>query len=107
MGNDLHITRKDNWSDEDGPIITLDEWMAYVVGDVEIQDDNENGPEDFVYVAHPNGPVPLWWGKDGEIYSKNPDKFTVKKLLEIADHFSAAVQGDDGEEYTDWTTFDE
>ena len=30
MGYELHITRKVNWSDEDGPAIALSEWQKLV-----------------------------------------------------------------------------
>ena len=36
MGYDVHITRKKEWSDEDGPRITEDEWQAYVASDADM-----------------------------------------------------------------------
>lgn len=98
MGYDLHITRRSAWSDDDGPEITFQEWKAYVNSDEELRPDADNGPTDFVWTAHPKAPWPLWWDR-GEIYTKNPDEFAVRKLVAIAERMSATVQGDDGEVY--------
>src|SRR4051812_21174805 len=96
MGYDLHITRRVDWWDFDGPAITLEEWGAYVKGDAEVQPDPDNGPTDFLYAAHPKEPWPLWWYR-GEVYAKNPDEATVRKLVGIAEKLEARVLGDDGE----------
>src|SRR5829696_6163763 len=98
MGYDLHITRRSQWADADGPEITLDEWKAYVESDSEIRPAAGNGPTDFLWAAHPQEPWPLWWNH-GEVYTKNPDNVTIRKLVGIAERLSAAVQGDDGEIY--------
>ena len=37
MGYDLHITRRAEWADRDGPEITLKEWEAYVRSDDEVR----------------------------------------------------------------------
>jgi hypothetical protein len=37
MGYDVHITRKQNWSDEAGPEIPLSEWIAVVAADPEMR----------------------------------------------------------------------
>jgi hypothetical protein len=37
MGYDVHITRKDDWSDEEGPEISLAEWLAVVDADPEMR----------------------------------------------------------------------
>lgn len=60
MSYDIHITRKKDWSDDEGPEISLEEWVAYVAGDPEIEQDTENDPEDFLFLAHPDGPWGLW-----------------------------------------------
>jgi hypothetical protein len=99
MGYDLHLTRRAHWADEEGPTISFAEWEKYVASDAEIQRDPMNQATDFLFVAHPNGPVPLWWS-EGEIRTKNPDPPTVQKLVQIAHELSASVQGDDGERYT-------
>lgn len=104
MGYDLHISRKKDWSDPEGLVISFDEWVNYVSSDPSVQKDPVNGQHDFLYVAHPFEPKPLWWN-EGEIYTKNPDKETVKKLVEIAQSLGARVLGDDGETYSAWARF--
>ena len=37
---------------------------------------------------------------DGNVTVKYPDRQILGKMLQIADHLGAHVQGDDGEEYT-------
>jgi hypothetical protein len=98
MGYDLHITRRSEWADDDGPEITLEEWKAYVASDDEVRPDSDNGPTDFLWAAHPQEPWPLCWDR-GEINTKNPDETTIRKLVAIANRLSATVQGDDGEIY--------
>jgi hypothetical protein len=98
MGYDLHITRRSQWSDDEGPEITLEEWKAYVESDAEVRPDADNGPTDFLWSAHPQEPWPLWWDR-GEVNTKNPDEATIRKLVAIAKRLSATVQGDDGEIY--------
>lgn len=98
MGYDLHITRAETWTDSESQPITRDEWEAYVSGDAQIQRDQNNGPNDFLYVAHPDRPIPLWWS-NGEIYTKNPDELTIDKLCQIAKSLGASVFGDDDETY--------
>src|SRR3954466_13280215 len=98
MGYDLHITRRPVWTDDDGPQITLDEWKAYVASDDELRPDTVNGPTDFLWIAHPNERWPLSWDR-GELYTKNPDEITIRKLVTVAERLGATVQGDDGETY--------
>ena len=98
MGYDLHITRRPEWSDDDGPEITLEEWLAYVNSDEELWLDADNGLTGFLWTGRPQEPWPLWWDR-GEIYAKNPDEFTIRKLAAIAEQLNAKVQGDDGEVY--------
>ena len=106
MGYDLHITRAEFWANAAGHEITLDEWRRYVASDPQVQQDADNGPEDFLFVAHPKGPAPLWWAR-GQIYSKYPDRATVQKMIEIARKLGARVQGDDGETYEDASAIEE
>ena len=37
MGYELHITRRKDWADDEGPEITLAEWLALVADDPELQ----------------------------------------------------------------------
>ena len=99
MGYDLHITRKEFWSDEDGPEISLEEWQRYVASDPDIQFDPENpGPENYVISTHAEQ-WPLWWYSSGEIFTKNPDDEAIAKMVQIAQALNARVLGDDDEIY--------
>lgn len=52
MGYELHITRKENWFDEDlSTDISMEEWKAYVESDREMQLDN------FAETMSPDGAV--------------------------------------------------
>ncbi|WP_157197703.1 MULTISPECIES: hypothetical protein [Methylomonas] len=37
MGYEVHITRKAEWFEEEGPEITIEEWKNYVVSDPEMR----------------------------------------------------------------------
>lgn len=99
MGYDLHITRKEFWADEDGPQILFEEWSKLVELDPDLEVDSQNDGSYFVF-HHPTENVLFAWCDTGEITSKNPDKMTVAKLLQIATKLKAQVQGDDGEIYS-------
>lgn len=97
MGYGVHVTRKDFWADDDGPVISLEEWKDYVAKDPEIEPDAENpNGENYVLKIGPDQ-WPLWW-TSGEICAKNPDDIVVEKFVVIARALGAKVQGDDGEE---------
>ena len=98
MGYDLHITRKEEWS-EDGLNITIDEWLSMVENDPELSIDERNGPCFAMWKPlHSCGEYWLDWF-EGNIYTKNPDQVVICKMIEIAHLFDARVQGDDGEIY--------
>jgi hypothetical protein len=100
MGYDIHITRAESWTQSQTHQITLEEWLRYVASDAEVQRDPKNSPADFLYLAHPKEPGPLWWSR-GRVYTKNPDKHTFQKMIRIAQKLGARVQGDEGELYDD------
>lgn len=117
MGYDLHITRKENWFDEDeSNEIKLTEWNSYIKSDNEMRLDNQatatadNGET----VAYKNDGLAVWTsyskhGKDdnfawfdfraGNVTVKNPDQEIKNKMNDIATRLNAKVQGDDGEIY--------
>jgi hypothetical protein len=99
MSYNLHITRKKNYTDETGPDITADEWLAYVANDPELRLDPDNGPY-FVQIGKWSEFPQAWldW-LDGQIHAKNPDPPIIVKMLQIATALDASVQGDDGEIY--------
>jgi hypothetical protein len=92
MGYDFHITRRDDWYDE-GADISADEWLKYVESDPELSIDESNGKYFAIWKED-------WldWRR-GEIYTKNPRKNLVEKMIQIANRLNAKVQGDEGEVY--------
>ncbi|RDJ19744.1 hypothetical protein DWF00_27435 [Bosea caraganae] len=116
MGYDIHITRKLHWSD-DGPIITLDEWLAYVARDPEMRLDGfaetivgggavlrieSRGLSVWRAYSHNgiNGDMAWFdWSVSGSIIVKNPDMEILGKMWRIAQALSAKVEGDEGEIY--------
>ena len=118
MGYELHITRQENWFDENDALkITQEEWVKYISTDTQMRLDG------FTEITLPDGKLfrqedpgmAVWtgysrngldqnyawiWLGNGNIEAKNPDPEIIRKLLEIAHHFQAKVQGDDGELYT-------
>lgn len=115
MGYDLHITRKPDWSDEDGPEISFQEWADLVEADPDLRLDGVAeatfpqgtvlryvNPGVAVWTAHPRGEENgLAWiiHEGGEISVKTPDEAFIAKMVEIAGRLDARVQGDDGEYY--------
>jgi hypothetical protein len=101
MGWEIHITRAENWPDSDRTPITAEEWLTLVAADPELViDPRGNGPYFALWLSHDVGGDHPWfdWSKGG-ISTKYSDWRTLGKALEIARHFGARVQGDDGEEY--------
>ena len=93
------MTRKEYSADEDGPLITLDEWKVYVASDMDLEPDHENpGPRNAVLITHPDRWT-IRWRPPGEIVAKNPDATVVAKLVQIARVLNARVLGDDDEIY--------
>lgn len=116
MGYDVHITRKDNWFDEQGDALSLAEWLAYIEGDPEMRLDGyaeaklkdgsvlrSNNPSMAVWVEHPQhgtrDGMAWMWLSSGNVQAKNPDEDTLRKMWRIAQSLGARVQGDEGELY--------
>lgn len=101
MGYDLHITKADFWLENKDHEITADAWLKIIAEDPELHLADDNGS----FVALWSGPSKYsdswldWW--KGNIYTKNPDKALVEKMIQIAQMIGARVQGDDGEFYED------
>jgi len=113
MGYDLHITRSEEWFDEnpENPI-TLDEWYAIIAADPELvlneksyragdtDENNSMSNKGFTdWIKHPNGELTWFDYSEGTIYTKNPDYYTIKKMLNFAGQLNAFVIGDDCEKY--------
>ncbi|MCA9443783.1 MAG: hypothetical protein KC964_23495 [Candidatus Omnitrophica bacterium] len=101
MGYDLHITRAEEWIYNEGREISKEEWLAYVESDPELSLVPENGDcfADWNVDLPEGQPWFDWWR--GNIYTKNPTRPVIEKMLEIAEAFDAHVQGDDDEIYPD------
>jgi hypothetical protein len=101
MGWEIHITRAEHWPGSDQHPITPEEWLALVEADPELTiDPRDNGPYFALWLAHwVEGDHPWFDWFEGAINTKCPDCRTLGKALEIAKHFAARVQGDDGEVY--------
>jgi hypothetical protein len=117
MGYDIHITRQENWYDDDlSKQISLKEWKEYLKGDSEMRLDNfaeatlqsegkirlENEGL-AVWTIHPSDNVDsnhVWFDfRNGNITVKNPDGEIMRKMLSIAEKLKARMQGDEGEIY--------
>jgi hypothetical protein len=99
MGYDVHATRAENWADNAGHEIAAQEWLEIIKQDRELIPSPENG--DFFVIWRGANKYPETWfcWDNGNISTKNPDKATFKKLLQIAQKLNAQIQGDDGEFY--------
>lgn len=99
MGYDLHITRRVNWTDDNGPIISADEWRMYVQSDPELRMDESLGGHFAVWSGNSKHEIPWLAWCNGNIGSKNPDPPLIRKMAALALALDAVVQGDDGENY--------
>ena|SRR5688572_28549165 len=98
MGYDIHLTRREYWSDDGDPEISLAQWIDYVARDPEITPDAEDpDPENFIVTVGGEN-CPLWWD-EGELKTKNPPERVIIKLVEVANALGARVLGDDDEIY--------
>ena len=122
MGYDIHITRQENWFDEDpDKMITLEEWKQLLADDPEMRIDNfaeatTTAGESIrmesegiaVWTKYSgngiNGNFAWFHYSNGNISCKNPDSKILTKMLTIADRLKAKVQGDEGECYDSTTT---
>lgn len=112
MGYDLHITRSENWIDPDGPRISIDEWLALIDADPELD------PRSEVTARLPDGEVltlpmenlAVWTGHPqavevpfhftgGRISVPMGDTTALAKAHQIAAALDARIQGDEGEFY--------
>jgi len=110
MGYDLHITRKQNWSDDTGPVIDEAEWRRIIDEDPDLALDLDTRcvmtDGEFIFASWKSEPGALGW-YNGEISTKNPDEALIAKMVQIARKLEARVQGDDGEIYReDGSSFD-
>ncbi len=99
LGYDIYITRAEDWANNESLQITIDEWLALVQSDAELIPVTENGQGFVVWRGTTKYPETWFDWLAGNIVTKNPDRATMHKMLEIASRLGAKIQGDDGELY--------
>ena len=116
MGYDIHITRKEDWSDDGGPDISREEWLGYVETDKSMRLDREAVVENAKgeafsvqdetlavwteWTGREEGKNEAWmWHSQGNVMAKNPDMAMLQKMFLIADTMGGRLQGDDGGVY--------
>ena len=100
MGYEVHITRAEFWAENAGQEISADEWWALVQSDAELVPVPANGKYFVIWRGSVEYPETWFDWFEGNITTKNPDKATLRKMLQMAERLNARVQGDDGELYT-------
>jgi len=109
VGYNIHIHRREDWSDPEGDSISLDEWTALIANDPTlivdgsvVWADRDSGPNLDTPTAEwsgPGGVTGLFYWYDGNIEAKNPAPAVIVKAHEMATKLTARLQGDDGEFY--------
>src|SRR6476646_8686526 len=97
MGYDVHITRKNEWFDEDGPQISQDEWRSYVESDSDLKITGVaehttphgetirlSSPLLTEWRKHSNGSTVWFSYHEGNLTVKNPDEECLAKMRQIA-----------------------
>lgn len=117
MGYYLHITRKENWFEENPEKeISFEEWKMVCMNDEELKSepvetkrfpDRPPEREEYLVVSHshkfePAGEVTvsLLYYTGSEIACKGPLDETIRKMITLAGQLKARVVGDDGEVYS-------
>lgn len=111
VGYDVHITRRDDWWDKEGVAISAGEWNAIVAADpametvgradaATLQGEAIRYDSPGLAIWSRSGSDPAWFDlRGGNIVVKSPDEATLRKMIELAEHLDAKVQGDEGELY--------
>lgn len=106
MGYDLHITRRQSWTDT-GDDISIEDFERYLKSDPEFSYPSPMGAN-YAEWKSPETAYESWlcWD-EGRIYSKNPEPELVEKMVVVAKALRAKVEGDDGEIYESATKIDQ
>ena len=88
MGYDLHITRKTQWIDRDGPAISADEWQLLLESDPELSRATDGGGD---MLAGAWKGQTIFWFSGGEVRCTNPDRPAIRKMVAIAQRLHATV----------------
>lgn len=107
MGYDLHITRAPEWAENRGNEIEVDEWLAIAQDDPELNLDPKHGPYAVSWTSGVSAESGWFDWYDGNVFTTDPGKATVDKMLNLATRMAGVVQGDEGELYQSaeqWST---
>ena len=111
MGYGLHITRRAHWSDEHGPEISAEEWVAYAATDPELEitgaAEAVSPQGETIRMASPGltrwvqgGETAGWLSfQRGSLSANNPSDDFVIKMHRISVALGAKLEGDEGELY--------
>lgn len=99
MSYELHVTRADHWASNEGQEISAEEWLALIKADPELTLVPKNGRYFVVWCGTTKYPETWFNWFSGNIATENPDKATLRKMLEFATRLNAHIQGDEGELY--------
>jgi hypothetical protein len=100
VGYDVHITRADEWSDNADAPISLDDWKAVAETEADLVADPRNGDGFFLARGLRDDGGDGWFDwYEGDVFTKDPDRPTLAKMLSLAARLNARVQGDEGELY--------
>lgn len=96
VAGDYHITRAEDWTETHGTEILEREWQFCAHNDGELGSDPANGPNAFVWKAHPEGSPDAWldWSQ-GNVYSSDPAPALIAKMQELAGTLRARLVTDD------------
>ena len=97
MGYDIHITRRNSWSDKGEPAITRQEWQAILADDSDL----DRLDDDDAQMLDPSRRAGRrFYYADGSVFVRKPNKPVLMKMLAIAEKLGARVVGDDDEVYS-------
>lgn len=116
MGYNVYVTRRKDWFTEEGPEISLREWVDFVQADDEMRLDGAaeaaTGSGEVIrvkdesmavwlkYSKHEDGGNMAWiWHFQGNVVAKNPDEEILRKMWRVAQVMAAKVQGEESELY--------
>jgi hypothetical protein len=113
MAYEVHITRKVNWFDEEGPSITLEDWRLYAIEDKDLKLDalpEQSGDQSTLRMESPGsalwatrkaqGKGQVWFRHFRDrVTVRDPDVETLMKMYKMAGKLGGKVQGNDGEFY--------
>lgn len=95
MAYEFYITRADQWAENDGREILIEEWLEYVRQDDEFELVGKKGAAYAVW--KPDNSWLDW--EIGNVFTRNATPAFIEKMARIAGKLKAKVQGESGEVY--------